>query len=46
MKDMECEYDEIVPDKRMVKNIKKKAKESYATHITRLLDEYSDDDKE
>jgi hypothetical protein len=43
MKDEECEYDEIIPDKHMVKNIKKKSTESYATHINRLLDEYNDD---
>ena len=39
----ECEYDEIITDEHMIKNIKKKSHESYAAHINRLLDEYNDE---
>jgi len=40
MKNMECEYDEIISHEKNINKIKKKSKESYAEHINRLLDEY------
>jgi hypothetical protein len=43
MKDMKCEYDEIISHHEHIKNIKKKSHESYAEHINKLMDKYNDE---
>jgi len=40
---MKCKYDEIISHSENIHQIKKKAHESYAEHITKLMDKYNDE---